>query len=70
MGMVRWWSRRLHLAPVHRMAISRLDGEIDLVAGCFSSDPGKIQGLGEPISFSIRRAFTRPTPSWRKRKPR
>jgi predicted dehydrogenase len=43
---------------------ARLDGEIELVAGCFSADPAKSKALRRRSCSSTRRAFTRPTRKW------
>ena len=49
MGMVGG-GRDAFIGGVHRMA-ARLDGEIELVAGAFSSDPEKAKRSGEDLSL-------------------
>ena len=48
MGMVGG-GRDAFIGGVHRMA-ARLDGEIELVAGAFSSDPEKGKRSGEDLA--------------------
>lgn len=55
MGMVGG-GRGAFIGAVHRMA-ARLDGEIDLVAGCFSSDPEKSRLSGEDLHLDPRRVY-------------
>ncbi len=47
MGMVGG-GRGAFIGAVHRMAAA-LDGKIELVAGCFSSDPDKSRASGEDL---------------------
>ena len=49
--------RGAFIGAVHRMA-ARLDGEIDLVAGCFSSDPEKSKASGEDFFLDPSRVYT------------
>ena len=44
------------MGGVHRMA-ARLDGEIELVAGAFSSDPEKAKRSGEDLSLESERVY-------------
>ncbi|MGH7959997.1 MAG: Gfo/Idh/MocA family protein, partial [Opitutaceae bacterium] len=55
MGMVGG-GRGAFIGAVHRMA-ARLDGEIDLVAGCFSSDPQKSRESGEDLFLDSSRVY-------------
>ena len=55
MGMVGG-GRGAFIGAVHRMA-SRLDGEIELVAGCFSSDAEKSRLSGEDFHLDPRRVY-------------
>lgn len=55
MGMVGG-GRGAFIGAVHRMA-ARLDGEIDLVAGCFSSDPAKSKASGEDFFLDPSRVY-------------
>jgi predicted dehydrogenase len=55
MGMVGG-GRGAFIGAVHRMA-SRLDGEIELVAGCFSSDPEKSRLSGEDLHLDAKRVY-------------
>src|SRR5688500_2325632 len=55
MGMVGG-GRGAFIGAVHRMA-ARLDGEIDLVAGCFSSDPEKSRLSGEDLFIDPTRVY-------------
>lgn len=55
MGMVGG-GRGAFIGAVHRMA-ARLDGEIDLVAGCFSSDPEKSRLSGEDLHLDPARVY-------------
>jgi len=55
MGMVGG-GRGAFIGAVHRMA-ARLDGEIDLVAGCFSSDPKKSKLSGEDFFLDPSRVY-------------
>lgn len=55
MGMVGG-GRGAFIGAVHRMA-ARLDGEIDLVAGCFSSDPKKSQLSGADLHLDPQRVY-------------
>ncbi len=55
MGMVGG-GRGAFIGAVHRMA-ARLDGEIDLVAGCFSSDPKKSRLSGEDLHLDPKRVY-------------
>jgi predicted dehydrogenase len=45
------------IGEIHRMA-SRLDGEIDLVAGAFSSDPGNNRLTGESLGLRADRCYS------------
>jgi len=56
MGMVGG-GRGAFIGSVHRMA-ARLDGEIELVAGCFSSDPKKSKASGEDFFLDPTRVYT------------
>ncbi len=55
MGMVGG-GRGAFIGAVHRMA-ARLDGEIDLVAGCFSSDPAKSKASGADFYLDPARVY-------------
>ena len=55
MGMVGG-GRDAFIGGVHRMA-TRLDGEIELVAGAFSSDPEKAKRSGEDLSLESERVY-------------
>ena len=55
MGMVGG-GRGAFIGAVHRMA-ARLDGEIDLVAGCFSSDPEKSKASGADLFLKPARVY-------------
>jgi len=55
MGMIGG-GRGAFIGAVHRMA-ARLDGEIDLVAGCFSSDPAKSRLSGEDLFLNPSRVY-------------
>jgi predicted dehydrogenase len=55
MGMVGG-GRGAFIGAVHRMA-ARLDGEIDLVAGCFSSDPAKSKASGDDLFLDPSRVY-------------
>ena len=55
MGMVGG-GRDAFIGNVHRMA-ARLDGEIELVAGAFSSDPEKAKRSGEDFFLDPRRVY-------------
>jgi predicted dehydrogenase len=55
MGMVGG-GRGAFIGAVHRMA-ARLDGEIELVAGCFSSDPEKSRLSGEDFHLDPSRVY-------------
>ncbi|HWA28983.1 MAG TPA: Gfo/Idh/MocA family oxidoreductase [Lacunisphaera sp.] len=55
MGMVGG-GRGAFIGAVHRMA-ARLDGEIDLVAGCFSADPAKSRASGEDFHLDPARVY-------------
>ena len=55
MGMVGG-GRGAFIGAVHRMA-ARLDGEIDLVAGCFSSDPAKSKASGADFHLDPTRVY-------------
>lgn len=55
MGMVGG-GRGAFIGAVHRMA-ARLDGEIDLVAGCFSSDPAKSKASGADFHLDPARVY-------------
>jgi predicted dehydrogenase len=55
MGMVGG-GRGAFIGAVHRMA-ARLDGEIDLVAGCFSSDPEKSRLSGQDLHLDPSRVY-------------
>ena len=55
MGMVGG-GRGAFIGAVHRMA-ARLDGEIDLVAGCFSSDPEKSRLSGADFHLDPARVY-------------
>jgi len=48
--------RDAFIGGVHRMA-ARLDGEIELVAGAFSSDPEKAKRSGEDLSLESERVY-------------
>ncbi|MDF1737989.1 MAG: Gfo/Idh/MocA family oxidoreductase [Verrucomicrobiales bacterium] len=56
MGMVGG-GRGAFIGQVHRMA-ANLDGKIDLVAGCFSSDPEKSKLSGEDFFVDADRAYS------------
>jgi predicted dehydrogenase len=56
MGMVGG-GRGAFIGAVHRMA-ARLDGEIDLVAGCFSSDPAKSKASGADFHLDPDRVYS------------
>jgi len=56
MGMVGG-GRGAFIGSVHRMA-ARLDGEIELVAGCFSSDPGKSRASGADFFLDPARVYS------------
>jgi predicted dehydrogenase len=55
MGMVGG-GRDAFVGGIHRMA-ARLDGEIELVAGAFSSDPEKAKRSGEDLFLNPRRVY-------------
>ncbi|MEX2044023.1 MAG: Gfo/Idh/MocA family oxidoreductase, partial [Opitutus sp.] len=55
MGMVGG-GRGAFIGAVHRMA-ARLDGEIDLVAGCFSADPNKSKLSGKDLFLEPARVY-------------
>jgi hypothetical protein len=55
MGMVGG-GRDAFIGNVHRMA-ARLDGEIELVAGAFSSDPEKAKRSGEDCYLDPQRVY-------------
>lgn len=55
MGMVGG-GRGAFIGSVHRMA-ARLDGEIDLVAGCFSADPEKSRQSGADLFIDPARVY-------------
>jgi len=55
MGMVGG-GRGAFIGSVHRMA-ARLDGEIDLVAGCFSADPEKSKLSGADLFLDPQRVY-------------
>ncbi len=55
MGMIGG-GRGAFIGAVHRMA-ARLDGEIELVAGCFSSDPKKSKLSGEDLFLDPARVY-------------
>ena len=55
MGMIGG-GRGAFIGSVHRMA-ARLDGEIDLVAGCFSSDPEKSKASGADLFLDPARVY-------------
>lgn len=55
MGMIGG-GRGAFIGSVHRMA-ARLDGEIDLVAGCFSSDPEKSRLSGRDLFLDPSRVY-------------
>jgi len=55
MGMVGG-GRGAFIGAVHRMA-ARLDGEIDLVAGCFSADPAKSKASGADFFLAPDRVY-------------
>ena len=55
MGMVGG-GRGAFIGAVHRMA-ANLDGRIELVAGCFSSDPGKSKLSGEDFFLDPSRVY-------------
>ncbi len=55
MGMVGG-GRGAFIGSVHRMA-TRLDGEIDLVAGCFSADPAKSRLSGADLFLAPGRVY-------------
>ena len=44
------------IGAVHRMA-AQLDGQIELVAGCLSSDPDKAKLSGETLFLSTQRIY-------------
>ena len=56
MGMVGG-GRGAFIGAVHRMA-ANLDGKIELVAGCFSSDPAKSKASGEDLFLDPSRVYT------------
>jgi predicted dehydrogenase len=56
MGMVGG-GRGAFIGAVHRMA-ANLDGKIELVAGCFSSDPEKGKASGEDLFLDPSRVYT------------
>jgi predicted dehydrogenase len=56
MGMVGG-GRGAFIGSVHRMA-ARLDGEIDLVAGCFSADPAKSKLSGADLFIEPARVYS------------
>ncbi len=56
MGMVGG-GRGAFIGSVHRMA-ARLDGEIELVAGCFSADPEKSKASGADFFLDPARVYT------------
>jgi predicted dehydrogenase len=56
MGMVGG-GRGAFIGGVHRMA-ANLDGKIELVAGCFSSDPEKSKASGEDLFLDPSRVYT------------
>jgi len=56
MGMVGG-GRGAFIGAVHRMA-ANLDGKIELVAGCFSSDAGKSKASGEDLFLDPARVYT------------
>lgn len=56
MGMVGG-GRGAFIGAVHRMA-ANLDGKIELVAGCFSSDPAKSQVSGEDFYLDPSRVYS------------
>jgi predicted dehydrogenase len=56
MGMVGG-GRGAFIGAVHRMA-ANLDGKIELVAGCFSSDPEKSKTSGEDLFLDPSRVYT------------
>jgi len=49
--------RGAFIGGVHRMA-ANLDGKIELVAGCFSSDPEKSKASGEDLFLDPSRVYT------------
>lgn len=49
--------RNAFIGAVHRMA-ANLDGQMELVAGCFSSDPGRSRLSGEDLYVSPERTYT------------
>ena len=55
MGMVGG-GRDAFVGGIHRMA-ARLDGEIELVAGAFSSDPDKAKRSGEDLFLDPKRVY-------------
>ena len=55
MGMIGG-GRGAFIGSVHRMA-ARLDGEIDLVAGCFSADPEKSRASGADLFLDPARVY-------------
>jgi predicted dehydrogenase len=55
LGMVGG-GRGAFIGAVHRMA-ARLDGEIELVAGCFSSDPAKSKASGADLFLDPARVY-------------
>jgi len=56
MGMIGG-GRGAFIGSVHRMA-ARLDGEIDLVAGCFSADPEKSKVSGADLFLDPARVYS------------
>ncbi len=56
MGMVGG-GRGAFIGAVHRMA-ANLDGKIELVAGCFSSDPEKSKLSGEDFFLNPSRVYS------------
>ncbi|WKD51468.1 Gfo/Idh/MocA family protein [Microbulbifer spongiae] len=45
------------IGPIHRMAAA-LDGEVELVAGCFSRDPGRARSSGEKFGLPADRVYS------------
>ncbi|HMP76461.1 MAG TPA: Gfo/Idh/MocA family oxidoreductase [Kiritimatiellia bacterium] len=56
MGMVGG-GRDAFIGAVHRMA-ANLDGQVELVAGCFSSDAAKSKASGEDLFLDPKRVYT------------
>jgi hypothetical protein len=55
------------IGAVHRMA-ANLDGQIELVAGCFSSDPKNSKTTGEQLFLNPKRVYASYTDMARSRR--